>query len=49
LDPEFLKVEQADFEAALKASMQVEEQRNQIINEEEEIMRMVMEASLKEE
>jgi hypothetical protein len=49
LDPEFLKVEQADLEAALKASMQVEEQRNQIINEEEEIMRMVMEASLKEE
>ena len=27
VDPEFLKVEQADFEAALKASMHAEEQR----------------------
>jgi len=42
-------VEQADFEAALKASMQVEEQRKQILDEEEMMLKMVIEASLKEE
>lgn len=44
-----MKFEQEEFEAALKASMQQEESRKIEIDEEEKIMKMVMEASIKEE
>lgn len=44
-----LKLEQDEFEAAMKASMLVEEERKNEMDEEEQMFKMVMEASLKEE
>jgi hypothetical protein len=41
-----LKYEQEEFEAALKASMQFEEVRKREMDEEEKMLKMVMEASL---
>ena len=49
IDPEFLKFEQDEFEAALKASMAQEESRKQEQIEEEEMIKTVIEASAKEE
>ncbi len=50
LDPAFLKFEQEEYEQAIRASMQEEEDRKlKEQKEEEEIIKMVMEASLKEE
>jgi len=49
IDPAFLKFEQEEFEAALKASMQQEEDRKREQDEEEKMLKMVMEASMKEE
>lgn len=49
IDPEFLRFEQEEFEAALKASMEVQEVQKQEEEEEEKLMQMVMQQSMQEE
>lgn len=49
IDPSLLKIEEEEFELALKVSMQAEEERKHELDEEEQLLKMVMEASLKEE